>query len=57
MTHSRDLNEDVSQEIALSFLLDRIERPASAPWLADLHHDDNELRRACGLLNIAEGIG
>lgn len=51
MTHPREINEDLSDVIARSFLMERIDRPAAAPWLADLRHDDNEIRRECGLLN------
>ncbi|WP_408872923.1 hypothetical protein [Gluconobacter roseus] len=51
MTNPREINEDLSDVIARSLLLDRIERAASVPCLADLRHDDNEIRRECGLLN------
>ena len=56
MTHPREINEDLSDVIARSLLMERIERAAALPCLANLHHDDNEIRRACGLLNIVEGI-
>ncbi|MDE7540402.1 hypothetical protein [Gluconobacter sphaericus] len=52
MTHPREINEDLSDVIARSLLMERIERAAALPCLADLRHDDNEIRRACGLLNI-----
>jgi len=57
MTHPREINEDLSDVIARALLMEQIERAAALPCLADLRHDDNEIRRACGLLNIAEGIG
>ncbi|MEW9272368.1 hypothetical protein [Gluconobacter oxydans] len=54
MTHPREINEDLSDVIARSFLMERIERAAALPCLADLRHDDNEIRRECGLLNAEE---
>jgi len=51
MTHPREINEDLSDVIARSLLMERIERAAALPCLADLRHDDNEIRRESGLLN------
>ena len=51
MTHPREINEDLSDVIARSLLMEQIERAAALPCLANLHHDDNEIRRECGLLS------
>ncbi|GEM18006.1 hypothetical protein [Gluconobacter oxydans] len=56
MTQPREINEDLSDAIrrqAIGLMLDQImaENP-HAPWAADLRHDDNEIRRECGLLKI-----
>ncbi|MBS1093001.1 hypothetical protein JK208_15660 [Gluconobacter sp. Dm-74] len=51
MTHPREINEDLSDVIARSLLMEWIERAAALPCLSDLRHDDNEIRREGGLLN------